>query len=68
LRLEVVTGGMNPSAALLNPSGTFDFVGGNAGSAGQFFKSDKNNFAPNIGFAYSPNFKTKFISSIFPGE
>jgi len=67
LRLEVVTGGMDPNAALLNPNGTFDFVGGNAGSAGQFFKSDKNNFAPNIGFAYSPNFKTKFISSIFPG-
>lgn len=52
----------------MNPSGTFDFVGGNAGSAGQFFKSDKNNFAPNIGFAYSPNFKTKFIRTIFPGE
>jgi len=68
LRLEVMTGGISPTDALLNPNGTFDFVGGNAGSTGQFFKSDKNNFAPNIGFAYSPNFKAKFIRTIFPGE
>jgi hypothetical protein len=68
LRLEVVTGGMNPTQALLNPNGTFDFVGANAGSTGQFFKSDKNNFAPNIGFAYSPNFKAKIIRSLLPGE
>jgi carboxypeptidase family protein len=58
LRLEVVTAGMDPNAALLNPNGTFDFVGGNAGSSGQFFKSDKNNFAPNISFAWSPNFRS----------
>jgi hypothetical protein len=68
LRLEVVTGGMNPTQALLNPNGTFDFVGGNAGSSGQFFKSDKNNFAPNIGFAYSPNFKMKFVRTLLPGN
>ena len=67
LRLEVVTGGLDPNAALLNPNGTFDFVGGNAGSAGQFFKSDKNNFAPNISFAYSPNFKARFARTLFPG-
>jgi Carboxypeptidase regulatory-like domain len=68
LRLEVVTGGLNPTAALLNPNGTFDFVGANAGNTGQFFKSDKNNFAPNIGFAYSPNFKAKLISRLLPGQ
>ena len=68
LRLEPVTGGMNPTQALLNPNGTFDFVGGNAGHPGQFFKSDKNNFAPNISVAYSPNFKMRFIHSLFPGE
>ena len=67
LRLEVVTGGLDPNAALLNPNGTFDFVGGNAGSPGQFFKSDKNNFAPNISFAYSPNFRSRFASTLFPG-
>ena len=67
LRLEVVAGGMNPTQALLNPNGTFDFVGGNAGNPGQFFKSDKNNFAPNFSFAYSPNFKMRFVRSVFPG-
>jgi hypothetical protein len=65
LRLEVVTAGMDPNAALLNPNGTFDFVGGNAGSPGQFFKSDKNNFAPNISFAWSPNFKSRFGRTLF---
>ncbi len=65
LRLEVVTAGMDPNAALLNPNGTFDFVGGNAGSAGQFFKSDKNNFAPNISFAWSPNFKSGVAHMLF---
>jgi hypothetical protein len=68
LRLEVVTGGLDPTQALLNPNGTFDFVGGNAGKSDQFFKSDKNNFAPNIGFAYSPNFRTRFVRRLFPGE
>lgn len=65
LRLEVVTAGMDPNTALLNPNGTFDFVGGNAGSSGQFFKSDKNNFAPNISFAWSPNFKSGLAHMLF---
>ena len=64
LRLEVVTGGADPNAALLNPNGTFDFVGGNVGSPGQFFKSDKNNFAPNISFAWSPNFRSRFAHTL----
>ena len=68
LRLEVVTAGADPSAALLNPNGTFDFVGGNTGSPGQFFKSDKNNFAPNISFAWSPNFKHGVMHRLFPGD
>jgi hypothetical protein len=69
LRLEVVVpSGLSPTQALLDPNGTFNFVGGNTGKPGQFFKTDKNNFAPNLGFAYSPNFKTRFIRNVFPGE
>jgi Carboxypeptidase regulatory-like domain len=71
LRLEVpVPSGMSPTQALLNPNGTFDFVGGNAGKPGQFFKSDKNNFAPNISFAYSPDFKQGLLHRVFgnPGK
>ena len=69
LRLEVVNpSGLTPTQALLSPTGTFDFVGGNAGKPGEFFKSDKNNFAPNIGIAYTPNFKSGFLRRIFPGE
>ncbi|HRH42401.1 MAG TPA: TonB-dependent receptor [Pyrinomonadaceae bacterium] len=46
--------GTLPETALLNPNGFYQFVGGNAGSPGRFFKTDKNNFSPNFGFAYSP--------------
>ena len=69
LRLEVVApAGVDPRTALLNPNGTFDFVGGNAGNDGQFFKTDKNNFAPDLGFAWSPTFKNGFLHALFPGE
>ncbi len=68
LRLEVVTNGQDPNTALLNRNGTFDFVGGNAGSPGLFFKSDKNNFAPNLSFAWSPNFKSRFGRMLFGGD
>ncbi len=44
-------------AALLDPNGRYVQIGTNAGEPGQFFKPDRNNFGPNISFAYSPNFK-----------
>lgn len=50
----VIPAGSDPVAALLDPNGRYQFVGGNAGKPGYFFKNDKNNFSPNIGFAYSP--------------
>ena len=42
--------------ALLDPTGRYVLVGNNAEKAGRFFKPDLNNFAPNIGFSWSPDF------------
>ena len=69
LRLEVsVPNGSDATQALLNPNGTYNFIGGNAGKNGAFTKTDKNNFAPNISIAYSPNLKNRFLRAILPGE
>ena len=68
LALEpVIPQGSNPAAALLNPNGTYDFVGTNAGGK-NFFRWDKNNFAPVFSFAWSPTFKNRMLGSVFPGE
>jgi hypothetical protein len=64
----VVPAGADPIATILNPIGTFQPVGGNAGHKGDFAKADKNNFGPNISFAYSPSFKNRFLGGMFPGE
>ncbi|HEX8338782.1 MAG TPA: hypothetical protein VF621_18835, partial [Pyrinomonadaceae bacterium] len=62
----VITGGLVET--LLNPNGQLQPVGGNAGSPGDFFKMDKDNFGPNISVAYTPNFKNRFLGGMFPGE
>lgn len=63
----VIPPGSNVNAAILNPNGVYDLVGTNAGGK-NFFRWDKNNFAPVFSFAYSPNFKNKLLGSAFPGE
>lgn len=52
----VIADGQNPAAAILNPNGRYQFIGGNAGGNNQFFKTDYNNFGPNVSFAYTPGF------------
>jgi hypothetical protein len=37
---------------LMDPNAVLDFIGGSAGTP--FYKSDKNNFAPNVGLAWDP--------------
>jgi hypothetical protein len=64
----VIASGQTAVDALLNPSGQFQVIGGNAGSPGDFFKMDKDNFGPNISVAYTPNFRNRFLGGIFPGE
>lgn len=66
LALEpVIPDGVDPATALLNPAGTYNFVGGNAGGDNRYYKPDKNNFAPTFGFAYTPNFKNKLLGTLF---
>jgi hypothetical protein len=66
LALEPVLGSQASMLnAILDPNGRYDFVGTNFGD-NRFFKTDYNNIAPNISFAWSPNFKS-FLKYIFPG-
>lgn len=66
LALEaVIPSGADPVQAILNPAGTYDYVGKNAGADGQFYKTDKNNFAPIISVAWSPNMPGKLGKYLF---
>lgn len=68
LALEPVIGSQpDIRAAILNPNGTYNFVGTNVGD-NRFFKADKNNFAPNVSFAWAPDFGSGFLNTLFPGE
>src|SRR5207237_8734483 len=49
-----IANGRNPVDAVLDPAGTVQFVGGNAGRANAFYKPDKNNWAPSFGLAWAP--------------
>ena len=55
----------NPSAAAgaAPAKATLDFVSGDTGR--QLFNDDWNNFAPFVGLAYSPDFKSGFLKGIF---
>ena len=66
----VIPQGTSAVAAALNPNGTYNFVGANAGEpgSGKFFKTDRNNIAPVVSFAWSPTFRNNFLNSVFPGE
>jgi hypothetical protein len=64
LYLEPVLG-PDPVASILDPNGTYDFVGRNSGHSGDFTKTDKNNFAPIVSFAYSPGFNNGLLTRVF---
>jgi hypothetical protein len=59
--------GSDVFASLLNPVGTVDFLGNNA-NGNQFYNTDKNNIAPVVSFAWSPQFKNKLLGSLFGSE
>jgi len=56
----------NPNSTAGNASATLDFVSGKTGKG--LYKNDWNNFAPFIGFAYSPNFESGPLHWVFGGE
>ncbi len=64
LYLEPVLGA-DAVGSVLSPTGTYDFVGRNSGTPGEFVKPDKDNFGPNFSFAWSPNFKNKLLGAAF---
>lgn len=51
--------------SLVNPNGQTQVVGGNAGRRNAYYKTDYNNFAPNIGFAWAPRFEKGFLGFLF---
>jgi len=69
--------GISGKGNLFNPTGptgappavgVLDFVSGNTGK--KLYNDDWNNFAPFVGFAWSPDFKSGFLHTIFgsPGR
>lgn len=66
LALEAVQGGRDIITTVLDPAGTYNFVGTNNGGH-NFFKTDKNNFAPVVSFAWTPTFENKWLNTLFPG-
>jgi hypothetical protein len=62
--LEPVVQNGDLVASILNPNGHLDIIGGNSGRAGTFTKPDRDNFGPNVSFAYSPFVQKGFLSRI----
>ena len=67
LALEPVIQSGDILSTILNPNGIYDFVGTNSGGT-DFFKIDRNNFAPVVSFAWSPTFGNGFLNRLMPGE
>ncbi len=69
LALEpVISDPSNPAASLLAGNGNYNIVGTNAGKQYQYYKTDYNNFAPNVGVAYAPSFESGIGKLLFGSE
>jgi hypothetical protein len=49
-----IADGRNAVDAILDPTGTYQFIGGNSGKKNTFYKADTNNWAPSVGVAWAP--------------
>jgi hypothetical protein len=69
LALEpIIPEGGDVAAALLSTNGATQVVGGNAGRKNAYYKTDYNNFAPNLGFAWAPSFESGIGKFLFGSE
>ncbi len=66
--LEPVITGDDIAASVLDPNAVLDVIGGNAGHLGDFFRADKNNFAPSVSVAWSPKFDDGFVGALFGND
>jgi Carboxypeptidase regulatory-like domain len=57
--------GADPVSVLLNPVGTYQYLGGNAGRKNAYYKTDMDNFAPNLGVAWNPSFDEGVLGFLF---
>lgn len=58
----VIADGRDPVEAILDPNGSYQFIGGNSGKKNTFYKADTNNWAPSIGVAWAPkNIENKYL-------
>jgi hypothetical protein len=57
LALEPILDENDVIGSLVDRAGQTQVLGGNAGRKNAYYKTDYNNFAPNIGFAWAPNFE-----------
>ena len=60
-----IADGADPIAAVLNPAGSYQLLGGNAGRKNAYYKTDYNNFAPNLGVAWNPSFDEGILGFLF---
>lgn len=61
----VIPAGTNPVDAVLNPNGTYNFLGGNADGNNRLYKNDNNNWAPNVSFAWNLNPSAGVMKALF---
>lgn len=66
LVLEPVINGRGIRETVLDPNGTYDYLGTNHGD-NRMFRSDIDNIAPSISLAWAPNFGG-WLGKIMPGE
>ena len=64
LALEPLLLSADVVGAALDPNGTVGFIGNNAGG-NNFFEADRDNFAPVVSFAWSPQFENAHLGRIF---